>query len=108
MGKVVVETIAGDPNSRMEFLIQGSGDLHPPVVAPRVINVGVLNIGDLMNLQLSATDDFSLPGELIWSNLSYNGPGKDPRVPLANNPSLSSNGVFNWDPTGWRPGGSFV
>jgi hypothetical protein len=106
MGKAVVETIAGNPNSRMEFPISGSQDLSPPVVTPRVINVGVLNIGDLVNVQLLATDDFNLPGELIWSNLVPNpgNPGKSPLFPQASDPSLNSAGVFNWNPTGWKPG----
>jgi hypothetical protein len=77
----------------------------PPSIQPilRDVTLGV-NHGELANLQLLAMDEFLPADELVWSDLVVAGPGKNPNFPNSSDPQLDSDGVFSWNPNGWRGG----
>jgi len=58
--------------------------------------------------QLMATDQppppvGSAPEDLVWSGLMYDsGPGKN--FPGSDDPDMDGDGVFSWNPAGWRQG----
>ena len=109
MGTAVIETIPGDPLSRQEFPILGNlpGRRIPPVITPIVKNIELLvNEGELAALQLTAADETSAVGDLVWSALAPGGsnPGKSPLFPNATDPSMNGDGVFSWNPNGWQEG----
>ena len=68
------------------------------MISPLVQNI---TSGDtIMDLQLSASDDVTAPGNLVWSNLMYSGPGAGD----GSNATLGADGKFSWDPTGYKQG----
>jgi hypothetical protein len=101
----LVELIPGDPESRAEFPITNVGFNPPPQLDPQVFDTVIgVNQSELVGLQLLAQDGSTPANGLIWSDLAVGGPGKDPAFPGASDPSLSADGVFSWNPVGWRSG----
>lgn len=104
-GTVLTSTIFNSPDNlgvsfadiQTETIDQGVVNL-PPVINPLVENVAWP--GTIANLQLSGSDDTTAAANLVWSALSYSGPGSGD----GSNATLTADGLFSWDPTGYKNG----
>ena len=84
----------------------GGGDTVPPLITPIIANVDLddpASLAEVTNRQLMGMDETTAVADLVWSNLVYDsGPGKN--NPAATDAMMDGDGVFNWNPSGWRMG----
>jgi len=87
-----------------KFTIQGAPPTNtPPTLLPIVRNHSLVTDPPIVDLQLTATDAEQAVGDLVWSNLVYaGGPGKN--FGGAADATMDADGLFDWNPAGWRAG----